>query len=458
MGVDSLAARLAGTAVRNFTVLPIIERNFQESSQDLQTIYREIYARGTARRLGHIRPRTKLGASEFYSVTAIPLPRNRLGLLFENETILRNTTRELLEAKARIEDMCKTVKAILWRAHPDTLEFTSVSEEAEEILGYWTERWKHETCFWRKHTHPDDWEMLRRHCSQVLNDGESRRFDFRMLAADGRELWFHLSVHTNRLPWGATELSGVMVDITDRKRVEEASRKLALHALKQNETEHRWLNQELDTGIGLHLAALQVSLASLQHANSSAETEMQQKLEDCLQLVQTCMDDMCSVSFMLRPPLLYEQGLPAALQWYAEIFSRWSGMEIEMEIAADMDRLSGANEIVLFRFAQECLRNVYRHSGTNHAVLRLREGPKEIVMEIEDSGLGIPADVLELLESGGYTRGIGLTKLRERVRELGGTMQFHTGRMGTIVCARVPHAAEVIAPEESERASSSFRP
>jgi len=458
VGVDSLASRLVGTAVRNFITLPTIERNFQESSRDLQTTYRAIYARGTTMRLGHIRPRTKVGASELYAVTAIALPRNRVGLVFENETTLRNTTKELLEAKTRSDEMCKTVKAILWHAHPDTLEFTSVSEEAEEILGYWTERWKHETCFWRKHTHPDDWDMLRQQCSQVVNDGENRRFDFRMTAADGRELWVHLSVYLNELPRGATELSGVMVDITDRKRVEEASRKLALHALKQSETEHQWLNQELDSGIGLHLAALKVSLASLQHPNSSTETEMQQKLEDCLQLVQTCMDDLCSVSLMLRPPFLDERGLLAALQWYTEIFCRWSGMEIEMDIPEALDRLGAANEIVLFRFAQECLRNVHRHSGTNHAVLRLREAAEEVVMEIEDTGFGIAADVLELLESGGYSHGIGLTKLRERVRELDGTVQIHTGTMGTIVCARVPRAEKTIPAEASPGTTFPLRP
>jgi signal transduction histidine kinase len=279
-----------------------------------------------------------------------------------------------------------------------------------------------------------------------------------MVAADGRERWVHLSVNLNELAWGATELSGVMVDITDRKRVEEASRKLALHTLKQSETEHRWLSQELDSGIGLHLAALKVSLASLQQTNLPSGTETQQKLQDCIQLVQTCIDDMCSMSLMLRPPFLDERGLLAALRWYTQIFSRWSGMEIDMDIPEDMGRLNPANEIVLFRFAQECLRNVYRHSGANHSVLRLREAANEFVMEIEDTGFGIPADVLELLENGGYTRGIGLTKLRERVRELEGTMQIHTGTMGTIICARIPRAEKPVPPEADQRTTFPLRP
>jgi PAS domain S-box-containing protein len=458
VGFDPVASRLVGSSVPDFLASPVIERHSKENFLDLISACREIHASGGTRLVGHVHPRTKAGGREFYSVTAIALAGNRVGLLFENETILLNTTQALVDAKIRFEEMSQAVKAIQCCADPYTLEFTQVSEEAREILGYWTERWTHELCFWKKHMHADDWEMVRQQCAEVARDGESRQFDCRMTAADGRELWLHVSMHREKLPSGATQLSGIMMDVTERKRAEEASRKVALQVLRQSETERKWLSQELDNGLGMHLAALRTNLASMMPPDSPLETEIQQKVRDCIELVQICTDELCSVSFMLRPPLLDECGLAAALEWYTTVFSKWSDIVVEMDIADDLPRLDPAHEIVLFRFAQECIKNVYRHAGTRRVALRLRLDEKEIVMEVEDPGTGIPADTLRLLESGGYGAGIGLTKLRERIRGVNGTMQIHASNVGTIVCARIPRQAALPPSETNLRSTSLLGP
>jgi two-component system cell cycle sensor histidine kinase/response regulator CckA len=114
--------------------------------------------------------------------------------------------------------------AIIWEADGRTFRFTFVSPQAERILGFPTKQWLEEPDFWRRHTHPDDVEWCTRFCMDTSSTGRDHQFQYRMIAADGRVVWLQDVVTAKQEEDGSIRLSGIMLDITERKETEAAIR------------------------------------------------------------------------------------------------------------------------------------------------------------------------------------------------------------------------------------------
>lgn len=118
--------------------------------------------------------------------------------------------------------LVNSVGAILWVADPETLRFSFVSKQAEELLGYPVEQWSSEPEFWRNHTHPEDAERSITFCRDSTAHGRDHEFEYRMIAADGRVVWLRDIVKVVAGEGDkAAQLRGVMLDITERKAAEE---------------------------------------------------------------------------------------------------------------------------------------------------------------------------------------------------------------------------------------------
>ena len=437
---NSKAARVAGDTVEAFLNLPISEHYARENPSRIGEIYREAVESKHSRILGHIREESKSGATGMLAVSAHPLDYKCVAILFEDVSTLNQATRRLLETESLLDQMCDSTQAILWRADPVTLEFTRVTKEARDILGYWIERWQSETDFFRKHAHPEDWELVRQSCGLAAGDGGKQQFDARMIQADGDSRWFHFYVKKIILPSGRDELAGVMVDITDRKRVEDAARNLSSRVIRAQEEERKRISRDLHDSIGQHLTGLKCSLGAVMR-DADCTSAVREKLRDCVESLGVCMEETRSISQTLHPPILDLLGLAPTLRSYSEGFSRRTGIRVELEFPDGDARLDAAHEVALFRIAQECLTNVQRHSRASSARLLLAYGPRAVVLEIEDQGVGVAADLLEGLEHGKSDSGIGLLGMRERVNELKGRLQIHSNGRGTLVRVEIPRYA-----------------
>jgi signal transduction histidine kinase len=158
-------------------------------------------------------------------------------------------------------------------------------------------------------------------------------------------------------------------------------------------------------------------------------------IEDSAMMLDQVSKEIRTISHLLHPPLLDVAGLASAIRWYVDGFSERSKIKVNVEIPSDCGRLSSEAEIAIFRMVQECLTNVYRHSGADSCSVTLLREPDRLKVEIRDQGRGIPG---RKVGGGRSSSGVGLRGMQERLRQLGGTLEFSSTDQGTVVTASLP--------------------
>ena len=166
-------------------------------------------------------------------------------------------------------------------------------------------------------------------------------------------------------------------------------------------------------------------------------TKTANALADSENLVHEMTSEVRTISHLLHPPLLDEAGLSSALRWYVDGFALRSKIRVDLDLPEDFGRLPRESETAIFRVVQECLTNIHRHSGSPVAKIRLRHRDQDVMVEVADKGKGIPLDKQEEMAASG-TPGVGIRGMRERIRQLGGSLDMNSNSTGTIVVVRLP--------------------
>jgi signal transduction histidine kinase len=212
--------------------------------------------------------------------------------------------------------------------------------------------------------------------------------------------------------------------------------RLSARLLQMQDEERRRIARELHDSIGQMLAALSMNLSGVR-ADVDRLTKTAAALSDSEDLVQEMSKEVRTISHLLHPPLLDEAGLSSALRWYVDGFAQRSKIRVDLDCPNDFGRLPREMETAVFRLVQECLTNIHRHSGSATARIRLHHSDHEVIVEVEDKGKGIPTEKLEQMEATGIP-GVGITGMRERVRQLGGKLEIGSSGTGTKIVARLP--------------------
>jgi two-component system, NarL family, sensor kinase len=152
--------------------------------------------------------------------------------------------------------------------------------------------------------------------------------------------------------------------------------------------------------------------------------------------VQQLTKEIRTTSYLLHPPLLDENGLPAALSWYIRGLTERSGLDITFGISEEFGRLPRDMELVVFRVVQECLTNIHRHSGSKSAVIQVLREPERVLVEVRDQGKGIPPEKLVEIQTKGS--GVGIRGMRERLRQFQGDLIIESTNAGTVVVVTIP--------------------
>lgn len=228
--------------------------------------------------------------------------------------------------------------------------------------------------------------------------------------------------------------------------------------LQLQDDERRRIARELHDSVGQTLAALAMNLSAVS-ADIERLTKTASTVADSAALVKDMSGDIRTISYLLHPPLLDEAGLSSALRWYIEGFAERSKIKATLEFPDGFGRLSRELETAIFRLAQECLTNIHRHSGSPMATVRISRSATEVWIEVEDKGKGLsPEKKAEIASSG--TVGVGIRGMRERVRQLGGSLEICSDGIGkgTVVMARLPVPRSISASLGCETASASNTP
>ncbi|HXF56282.1 MAG TPA: PAS domain-containing protein [Actinomycetota bacterium] len=270
---------------------------------------------------------------------------------------------------ARLLTLVDALDVIVWEADARTWSFVFVSKRAEDILGYPLAQWLSEPDFWVSHLDPEDRDQAVALCQAATREGRDHALEYRMVAADGRRVWIHELVRVERDPAGEpSRLYGVMLDITDRKRAEEAlretydrlrkaddqRRQLLIRLVEAQEEERRRVAVDIHDDTLQTLAAVAMRLGTLRRGLRDPEQES--ALARLEQTVQLAMARLRHLLFDLRPPPLDRGDLAGALAEHLARLREDAGVDGELE-----DRLGRALPpevlVTAYRIAREALAN-----------------------------------------------------------------------------------------------------
>jgi two-component system sensor histidine kinase UhpB len=235
-----------------------------------------------------------------------------------------------------------------------------------------------------------------------------------------------------------------MRDITEHRQAEEASlkyadrlRALAAQLAEVEDTERQRLARELHDRVGQNLTALGINLniIQMQMPDGIPET-ISFHLEDSLSLVEQTAERIRDVMADLRPPVLDDYGLVAALRWYGEKISRRIDIPITANGEEPDPRLDTRVENALFRIAQEALTNVAKHAQATHVSIAVVMDGDILRLSVSDDGIGFNPDRLSETDEG---QGWGLLSITERAEAVGGEFWIVSSpNQGTQVFIEVP--------------------
>ena len=219
---------------------------------------------------------------------------------------------------------------------------------------------------------------------------------------------------------------------------QSALRNLSARILQVQDEERRRMARDLHDTTGQELVALDILLQSLAKELAQRNDSSQKTVLEAIAIGNKVNAEIRTLSYLLHPPLLDELGLGSALEWYVEGLMRRSELEVSLDKPAKLPRFSAEKEIALFRVIQAALTNVVRHSQTKKAWIRLLVHGGEIQVHVTDKGKGIDPATLERITDSSRTLGVGISGMRERLAQLGGTLEVTSSKHGTRITAVLP--------------------
>ena len=226
-------------------------------------------------------------------------------------------------------------------------------------------------------------------------------------------------------------------EIAKRIQTEEMLRKLSGRVLTLQDEERRRLGRELHDSAGQLLAALHINLGIIAQW-TKGDPRTAAKVADTTALADQAIAEIRTLSYLLHPPMLDETGLASAADWYVRGFSERSKIAVKLEVDPGLRRFPRDVEIAIFRIVQECLVNIHRHSGGRTAHISLKSTAAGVALTVRDKGRGIARETLDKLESGARHIGVGIGGMRERARQLGGSLQIRGANPGTLIEVNLP--------------------
>ena len=279
-------------------------------------------------------------------------------------------------------------------------------------------------------------ELLKMSISDVLTEEslEEGLAQFRKmvkLGTSNSELMFKHKNGTTRwwiaetVKLSETRFLGFTKDITKSKKIEEELQKsleqlqqLSEHIEQARENERLNISRELHDDLGQALTAVKIDLEIIKQQTS--DIVVKEKLDNVKALVGNTIKSVQRITSQLRPEIIDDLGLEAAIDWYTKEFSKRYGIEVFLDIDSEIP-ISKDKSLPLFRIVQESLTNIARHARAKHVEILLNKQGDVIQLVVADNGVGITEDEINSKKS------FGIMSMSERTASLGGSFEISRG-------------------------------
>ena len=267
-----------------------------------------------------------------------------------------------------------------------------------------------------------------------------------------RPKWINLRSTPQRLSNGSIEWQGIATNITHSKDIEAELRgsrqqlaELSSHLEAVKEEERERIARDIHDELGSILVRLKIEVALLAAKLPESSDKLRNKAISIEELLDQAMGTASRVARELRPGILKEFGLSAAIECQAEDFSQRSGISCRVSCEDEAIEPDSETSLALFRIAQEALTNIAKHAHASLVVMRLRRERGNILLDIRDNGRGISAaDMVK-------PKSFGLRGIRERILSLGGEFSIEPAEQGgTHIALKVPEHLDIELPHEEE--------
>jgi signal transduction histidine kinase len=205
--------------------------------------------------------------------------------------------------------------------------------------------------------------------------------------------------------------------------------------VEAQEEERKHLSRELHDHVAQVLTGLRMEIGRLERSQPGSQTAV--TIGVCKQLVDELFSTVRNLALGLRPSMLDDFGLQAALEWHVRDFMRRYATNAELETSGDLSMLPDKYRTCVYRIVQEALTNCARHARARHVRIEIAAADDELRVRVADDGVGLPTT--------GRRAGFGLRGIAERAKELGGRMTVSTGETGgTVLAVSIPAPANGI--------------
>jgi len=322
--------------------------------------------------------------------------------------------------------------------YDNSMTILMVNEKFERMFGYRREELEGREK-WTRLIHEDDLQRLIDYHRRRGKDpgGVPMSYECKVVTKRGDVMDAYVTV--SMIP-GTTYRMASAIDISDRKRMEEELRKsreelrnLSAHLQRVREEERSRISREIHDELGQSLSALKMNLSWLGKKTPEGDKFLSGKLKELERLVEGNILLVQKIATELRPRLLDDLGITAAIEWHLENFQNQTGIRCRFtprpkDLALDKDLST-----TLFRIFQEAMTNVIRHAGATRVTVRLEVDPGSVVLTVRDNGLGISEEAVNDPLS------LGIIGMRECAHLWGGEVSIRgTKSKGTTLTLTIP--------------------
>jgi len=370
---------------------------------------------------------------------------SRVMAISSNITERKLAEAALRESESAFATLANLVPQLVWMCTSDGsnsyynqrwIEYTGLSPEESSGTD------------WTIPFHPEEKQASWAAWIHAMQTGEQYRVESRLRRADGIYRWFLIRGEPLRNVAGTVvRWFGTCTDIEDQKQAEQQLRALTTRLQRVREEERTKVARDLHDQIGQLLTAMKMDIVWIANRMSAEQAEIRTRLSGTVELISEGVRSVRKICSGLRPGVLDDLGLAAAIEWQANEFSSRTGIGCELSLPAAEVKVNGDEATAIFRIFQESLTNVARHAEARMVNASMYEEEQHLLLVVGDDGRGF--------DESQRTGSLGLLGMKERAQACGGDLRIssHPGS-GTTVTVRVPLHQTCVDREENAYSDS----